>query len=111
VSENGKLDRIHHVAINVADVDQAVKWYQSSFNCGLLFKNNVAASLEFENLRLTLVLPSQQPPHLCFLREDASAFGELLLQPDGVKSTFLADPTGNLVELTANDLESETGRD
>lgn len=94
-----ELDAIHHLAINVADLDKATRWYQTSFRCALVRREKTVAVLQFENLCLTLVLPNTQPPHLAFMREDADALGELRLQPDGVRSCFVSDPTGNLIEV------------
>lgn len=94
-----ELSSIEHVAICVANVKQAVNWYQTSFNCTVVFEDITQALLEFKNIRLALVLPSQQPPHLAFRRKDAETLGTLLKQRDGESSTFLSDPTGNLIEI------------
>ena len=101
VSEQGtqQLSCIEHVAICVADVKKAVNWYTTSFNCRIISEEITQAVLEFQNIRLALVLPNQQPPHLALRREDASTLGELRQQRDGELSTFLSDPTGNLVEI------------
>jgi catechol 2,3-dioxygenase-like lactoylglutathione lyase family enzyme len=93
------LDEIHHLAINVVDLEQAVKWYTSSFSCVLESSEESFAVLRFANLRLVLVLPSQQQPHLGFEREDAQAFGELRFRLDGMLSSFLSDPSGNPIEI------------
>ena len=94
-----KLDSIDHVAITVADIDQAIKWYQTSFSCKLIQKTQREALLQFSNITLTLSLPSHQKAHLAFEREDAGTLGELRPQLDGRKSCFVADTSGNLIEL------------
>ena len=99
--ENEQLTTVHHVAINVANLQSAINWYQTSFNCRLIHQEARQAILQFANLQLNLVLPSQEPPHVAFVKQDAASYGELFPQPLGVMSTCLADSTGNLVELVA----------
>ena len=93
------MDKLNHVAIVVADVESAAQWYLSSFNCELIHIEVTEALIKFENLQVQLVLPSQVPPHLAFEREDAASFGELQPQKSGVNSTYLSDPSGNIVEI------------
>lgn len=93
------LDKIHHIAINVADLEQAIKWYQGSFNCQLLEKDRSQAVLQFKNVMLTLVLPSKEPGHLAFEREDAETFGTLKERAEGINSAFVSDSTGNRIEI------------
>ncbi len=95
------LDAIHHFALTVAEIAPAVHWYTSSFNCEVLLQEKTHAMLQFHNVRLSLVLPSQQPVHIAFERHDAATLGELRLRPDGCRSTFIADPAGNPVEIVA----------
>lgn len=96
-----ELDPLDHVAIAVDDLDRAIAWYQSSFKCELLFKERQQAVLRFANLNLQLVLPSLQQPHVAFRRSDAATLGALREQIGGAQSTFIADPTGNIVEIVA----------
>ena len=96
------LTEVAHVALAVADIGQSVRWYTSSFACSVIIEQKTFALLQFANLKLALVLPSQEPPHLAFLREDALQFGELSRRNDGLLSTYLSDPTGNVVELVAS---------
>lgn len=97
------FDNIDHIAIEVADIQGSINWYTTSFSCEVEHRDALSATLKFGNIRLALVLPSQQRRHLAFRRQDAASFGELFEQRDGVRSTFLADPTGNIVEIVAAD--------
>lgn len=97
--ENSRLDEVDHVALAVADIERSVAWYTSSFSCEVEKVENTYAVLRFRNLRLVLVLPSQQRTHVGYLKSDAAAFGEITERTDGILSTFVADPTGNMVEL------------
>lgn len=95
------FDQMEHVAIVVNDIEQAVRWYQTSFICELIWQEKQQALLQFANIRLQLVLPSLQQPHLAFTRTDAATLGELREQAGGLHSTFIADPTGNIIEIAA----------
>ncbi|MFN8390043.1 MAG: VOC family protein [Bdellovibrionota bacterium] len=105
---NDELDSLHHVAVHVSDLPKAIRWYQTSFRCTLVYEDKFQAVLQFANTRLQLVLPSMDPPHLGFMRADAKTLGELRLRPDGSRSTFLADSTGNVIEVLA--LPEESGK-
>lgn len=93
------LDEIDHVAVVVADLKQASHWYQTSFACELISEGKTETVLRFRNLKISLVLPSQQKAHVAYLRSDAATFGELRPKSDGSLSTFVSDPTGNIVEI------------
>ncbi len=93
------LDCVHHVAVNVSDIPRSVRWYCSSFRCTVEHEDKTHAILRFANIRLTLTLPSAEPMHLAFEREDASTFGELRPRIESVRSTFVADPAGNVIEI------------
>ena len=94
-----KKDSIDHFAITVSDIDASAAWYLSSFECEIIYKDNKQVLIQFENIKLTLVLPSQERPHFAVCRDDAKTFGALRELPNGVSSCFIADPTGNPVEL------------
>jgi len=96
------LDTIHHIALTVADIDDSVRWYQTSFSCEVIHQEARLAILQFANIQLTLVLPSLQNTHIAYIRDDAETLGELREQVDGSQSTFVADPTGNPVEIVCS---------
>lgn len=93
------LDSIHHIALHVADLEVATKWYETSFKCERLYADRSQAVLQFHNIQLVLVLPSSEQPHVAFLKENAETFGELFPTKTGESSTVVSDPTGNIVEL------------
>jgi len=96
---NSNLSKVDHVAVNVVDLEKSIKWYQMSFDCELLSREKTQAVLQFANIRLVLTLPSLEPSHLAYERIDAAALGELRERGEGIRSTFLSDPTGNVVEI------------
>lgn len=101
------LDKVHHIAINVHDVDSAIQWYQTSFACELKERDTFGAILAFGNVELHLHLPSQHRPHLGFEKADAETFGKLRPQLGGIRSAFIADATGNPVELIQPEEQDE----
>jgi len=100
---SGGLDRIEHVAIAVADVSSAVAWYTANFRCEVAYQDATWALLDFDNLKLALVIPEQHPPHVAFASPKAEEFGELTTHRDGTRSTYVRDPSGNSVEIVAAD--------
>ncbi|MEM7263438.1 MAG: VOC family protein [Planctomycetota bacterium] len=92
------LDKIHHVAVQVDDIKEAVEWYRERFRCEIGYQDATWALLQFENTALALIIPEQHPPHFAVERDDAGKFGELTGHRDGTKSTYLEDPFGNFVE-------------
>jgi catechol 2,3-dioxygenase-like lactoylglutathione lyase family enzyme len=97
------LDSIHHVAVAVADVPAAVEWYRRHFHCKVSYQDDTWAFLEFANLKLALVVPSQHPPHIGFVHPEAEKFGPLKTHRDGTRSVYVTDPAGNAVEILAQD--------
>ena len=98
-NNNIELSTIDHITINVSNLDSSIKWYQTSFNCYLLYQGRTLAILEFNNVKLILSLPNDQRTHLGVIKEDAESFGEIMKQSDLCYSTFISDPSGNPVEL------------
>lgn len=101
------LSSINHVTICVANIEQAVNWYQSSFACELTKYEPTFAVLEFANMNLVLSLPSLERPHIAYNRENAESFGELKEMRDGSVGTYIADPAGNIVELVKSKIDKE----
>ena len=97
------LDAVHHVAISVQDIASSVQWYTETFHCSVSYQDETWALLEFANIKLALVIPSQHPPHLAFVSDEAERFGELKAHRDGTRSIYIADPSGNPVEILAAD--------
>lgn len=96
---DGKLDGLHHIAIQVQDVQSALDWYTSNFDCVVEYVDATWAYLRFENIKLALVIPGQHPPHICFISPDAARFGALKDHRDGTQSVYVKDPAGNSVEI------------
>ncbi len=96
-------DSIHHVAVVVPDVRQAVEWYTRTFNCKINYQDASWALLDFANIRLALVLPSQHPAHIALSTPEAEQFGALTTHRDGTRSVYIQDPFGNAIEIVAKE--------
>jgi catechol 2,3-dioxygenase-like lactoylglutathione lyase family enzyme len=97
------LDSIHHVAIPVQNVQSAVDWYTKSFQCRVSYQDETWAMLEFANMKVALVVPHQHPGHIAFVHPEAEKFGTLKTHRDGTRSVYVNDPSGNAVEILAQD--------
>lgn len=91
--------RLHHVAIVVSDIAQAVAWYRDSLAPQVIYQDESWAMLRFANIDLALVLPGKPPPHLAVERADAAAYGALTRHRDGSESVYIKDPFDNVIEV------------
>ncbi len=102
------LDRLHHVAISVRDIAEAVDFYRATFRCEIAYQDATWALLRFGNVGLALVLPNQHPPHLGFVSATAHQYAPLKRHRDGTESVYISDPAGNAVELLSPESCPET---
>lgn len=93
------LDQIHHIAISVGNVADAVSWYQQKFQCEVAYQDETWALLKFANISLALVIPDQHPPHIGYTSTEAEKYGKLKTHRDGTRSVYIEDPFGNTVEM------------
>jgi len=91
--------KLHHIALSVADITIAVKWYVETLDADVAYQDETWALLDVENTSIALVLPSQHPPHMAFESLDAEKYGELTTHRDGTESVYVNDPFGNTVEF------------
>ena len=57
------LDNIHHLAIQVNNIDESISWYREKFNLNIKYQDDSWALLEFDNISIALVLKDQHPYH------------------------------------------------
>jgi catechol 2,3-dioxygenase-like lactoylglutathione lyase family enzyme len=93
------LDAIHHIALAVRNIDEAVAWYTKMFACRVVYQDETWAMLHFANIHLALVGGGLHPPHIGVMLPNAAEFGRLKPHRDGTKSVYLEDPFGNAVEI------------
>ncbi len=99
-AEKKPLDIMDHVAVTVTNVAQTVDWYKQHFQCQVAYQDETWALVEFANIRLAFVLPSQHPDHFAVLG-DPSVYGPPQMHRDGTSSVYIKDPNGNNVEILA----------
>jgi catechol 2,3-dioxygenase-like lactoylglutathione lyase family enzyme len=95
-----KLDTLHHVAVAVTNLKETVGWYTSQFDCRVTYQDETWAIVQFANVSLAFVIPTQHPPHIALLG-DPSAYGTPQKHRDGTRSVYVKDPAGNNVEILA----------
>jgi len=93
------LDALHHVAVQVQDLDRALDWYRQRFRLEVIYRDPTWALLRLANTHLALVIPAEHPPHLALSHPDAARFGTLTSHRDGTRSVYIEDSEGNTVEI------------
>ena len=88
------MEKIDHIAIVVTNINHAVDWYTKNRDCKVNYQDDSWAELQFDNIKLALVLPQDHPPHIAF--EDDSIEGTK--HRDGSESIYEHDTFGNIIE-------------
>lgn len=97
------MDKIHHIAIQVDDIQKGVDYYTKNFDCEISYQDPTWAMLDFANIKLALVLPNQHPPHIAISQDNASRWGELTKHRDGVESIYIKDCFENEIEILSEE--------
>lgn len=92
------MDKIDHVALQVANIRASIEWYTKAFDCQVLYEDQSWALLGFENMKIALVIPSQHPAHLAVIDEHPEKYGIPKKHRDGTESVYVTDPDGNQLE-------------
>jgi catechol 2,3-dioxygenase-like lactoylglutathione lyase family enzyme len=105
-----RLVGINHVAIEVADIDEALAWYAKIFDFTLRGKGERNAFIDMGDqfVNMTLVpdyaVPGEEKRHIGFVVDDRSRIIELAKAAGArfVEGPFLdfLDPWGNRLEIT-----------
>ena len=94
-----KKEIIDHLALCTDDIAKSVTWYTDNFSCDILYQDEFWAMLEFENIKLALVLPDQHPFHFAILKDDVKSYGNPVTHRDGSVSVYIKDRSGNNIEI------------
>ena len=94
-----KLDSIHHIAIQVNNIAEAISWYRNHFNCEIVYQDETWGMLKFDNTSIALVLPEQHPYHFAIVQNDLSPYGKAVEHRDGTQSVYIQDNNNNHVEM------------
>ena len=90
------MDKINHIAITVTNIKHATNWYTKNFDCKVKEEYDNWALLEFDNIDLALVSPTEHPPHIAFVDKDIKE--EHVTHRDGSKAKYEHDGFGNMIE-------------
>ena len=89
------LTNINHVSISVPHLQRALEYYEKNFNCEMAHRDESQIVLDFENIKLVLVLLSEEPAHIAY---DMDFMKDGDVNYDGSHSTYTHDGFGNIVE-------------
>ena len=91
------MEKIDHIAIVVTNINHAVNWYKDNRDCELNYQDESWAELQFENIKLALVLPQDHPAHIAFESDDWGP-DTPTKHRDGSESVYDHDTFGNIIE-------------
>ena len=89
------MKKIDHIAIVVNDIKESVAYYVDNHDCMILHCDESWGYLQFDNIKLALVLKDEHPPHIAFEVDEV----EGKTHRDGSISKYIEDPSGNKIEL------------
>ena len=92
--------KIDHIAVQVDNIYEACEWYYGHFGANVSYFDQSWALLEFNNVKLALVLPNQHQNHIA-VEVNPKKYPNLDFKQhrDGSSYHYLTDPWGNCVEL------------
>ena len=93
------MTEIDHIAIQSKDVVSAANWYVSQFGAEVIYCDDTWAFLQFKNIKLAIVNPSQHPFHIAFPVDSFDDSDKTKVHRDGSESCYKKDPFGNIYEL------------
>ena len=89
------MKKIDHIAIVVNNIKESVAYYVDNYDCMILHCDESWGYLQFDNIKLALVLKDEHPPHIAFEVDEV----EGKTHRDGSVSKYIDDPSGNKIEL------------
>ena len=89
------MKKIDHIAIVVNDIKESVAYYVDNYDCMILHCDESWGYLQFDNIKLALVLKDEHPPHIAFEVDEV----EGKTHRDGSVSKYIDDQNGNKIEL------------
>ena len=92
------MKKIDHIALQVDNIKESVAWYHDNYDCMILHCDDTWAFLQFDNIKLALVVEDEHPYHIAFEVEDLGPL-KGKLHRDGSISRYIEDPSGNKIEL------------
>ena len=93
---NNKID---HIALQVDDIRESVDWYVDKCGCSIIHCDDTWAMLQFDNIKLALVVENQHPYHISFAVDEIKWEDHIMEHRDGSVSKYIQDPSGNNIEI------------
>ena len=90
--------KIDHIALRVDDIAESVNYYREEFKCSIIYQDDTWAFLQFDNIKLALVVEDEHPYHIAFATENIDS-DKAVKHRDGSESYYLKDPSGNTIEI------------
>ena len=100
------MDKIDHIALRVDNIAESVAYYLSEFKCMIIYQDDTWAFLQFDNIKLALVIEDEHPYHIAFETDDKGVL-DGTLHRDGSISKYIKDPSGNTIELIKYPIETK----
>ena len=95
-----KVDKLDHVAINVADIQKSISWYVENLHAQVEYQDETWAMLDIAGSKLALTISNQHPPHIAFSVENIEDVDyEKHFHRDGSEYCYIRDVDGNTIEL------------
>ena len=91
--------KIDHIALQVDDIRESVDWYIDNYGCSIIHCDDTLAFLQFDNIKLALVVEDQHPHHISFKVDEIEWEDHIVEHRDGSVSKYIQDPSGNKIEL------------
>jgi len=92
------MDKIDHIAVQVKNIKESIAYYHDEFDCMIIYEDETWALLQFDNIKLALVMENEHPFHIAFEVRDLGPLSGTLHR-DGSISRYIDDPSGNKIEL------------
>ena len=93
------MKKIDHIAIQVDNIKESVAWYHDNYDCMILHSDDTWAFLQFDNIKLALVVEDQHPYHIAFAVDEIKWDDHIMEHRDGSVSKYIEDPSGNKIEI------------
>ena len=93
------MDTLHHVAISVTDIAKAVEWFRTRLDCRVAYQDDTWAwsSSPTWGSRWSCPRSTRRTWGSCAPTRSRSARSRA--HRDGTRSTYLAGPDGNVIEI------------
>ena len=86
--------KIDHIALQVNNINESVNYYKE-YGASVIHQDDTWAFLQFDNIKLALVLPNEHPAHIAFVDESVTNGTK---HRDGSESIYEHDTFGNIIE-------------